>query len=202
MAEQMPAARISLPDPADMTAEQRAVYDKIISGPRGRMVGPLRAALHNPELADNWQRLGRVLRYETSLPNPVNELAILVTARHWNSQLEWTIHALEAERAGLSSDIIDALKNARRPDLDPSNDLLLVHDFAIGLLRDGDTDTAVYDQVVEKWGEKGVVELTAVIGYYTMVAMTLNAHRIPLPDDIPPTLPPRGKNGSSTEYSS
>lgn len=202
MAEQMPTARISLPDPADMTADQRAVYDKIISGPRGRMVGPLRAALHNPELADNWQSLGRVLRYETSLPDRVNELAILVTARHWNSQLEWTIHALEAERAGLPKDIIDAIKVARRPDLDPSSDLLLAHDFTVDLLRDGDTDSALYDQVVATWGEKGVVELTAVIGYYTMVAMTLNAHRIPLPDDIPPTLPPRGKNGSNKEYSS
>ena len=91
--------RISFPTPDTMTAEQRQVYEQIVSGPRGTLVGPLRAALHNPALADRWQRLGQVLRFETSIPTHLNELAILVTARRWNSDLEWGIHAGDAERA-------------------------------------------------------------------------------------------------------
>ena len=97
----MSEPRIPLPGPQDMNAAQRAVFDKIVSGPRRTLVGPLRAALHNPSLADRWQALGQVLRYETCLPTVLNELAILVTARHWNSELEWTIHAGEARTAGL-----------------------------------------------------------------------------------------------------
>ena len=64
----------------------------MVSGPRGELRGPLRAALHRPELADKWQQLGELLRYRTSLPARLNELAILVTARPWHCQLEWHIH--------------------------------------------------------------------------------------------------------------
>ncbi|MBV8512330.1 MAG: carboxymuconolactone decarboxylase family protein, partial [Xanthobacteraceae bacterium] len=77
-------ARIPLPSPDTLTAEQKRVYDAIVSGPRGALRGPLRAALHNPELADKWQQLGELLRYRTSLPPQLSELAILVTARHCN----------------------------------------------------------------------------------------------------------------------
>src|SRR4029453_8321694 len=75
--------RIPLPSPDEMTPEQRRVYDAIVKGPRGTLVGPLRAALHRPELAEKWQQLGELLRYRTSLPPQISEIAILVTARRW-----------------------------------------------------------------------------------------------------------------------
>ncbi len=103
--------------PEDMTPAQRNVYDAIVSGPRGTLVGPLRAALHNPALADRWQKLGQVLRFETSIPTALNELAILVTARRWNSELEWAIHARDAARAGLDSRITEAIRTCDLPDL-------------------------------------------------------------------------------------
>ena len=84
--------RISLPTPETMNADQKAVYDKIVSGPRGKIQGPLRAALHNAELADKWQALGALLRYGTSLPPRLSELAILVTGRACNSPFEWHAH--------------------------------------------------------------------------------------------------------------
>src|ERR671935_1769837 len=99
--------RISLPNPDTMTPEQRRVYDAIVKGPRGTLVGPLRAALHRPELAEKWQQLGELLRYRTSLPPQLSELAILVTARHCNCQLEWFIHAEMARKAGLADSIIE-----------------------------------------------------------------------------------------------
>ncbi len=98
--------RISLPDPHTMNADQRRVYDKIVSGRRGKIQGPLRAALHNADLADRWQALGELLRYNTTLTPRQSELAILVTGRACQSPFEWYAHRLEAERVGLSAPVI------------------------------------------------------------------------------------------------
>jgi 4-carboxymuconolactone decarboxylase len=179
--------RIPLPTPEAMTPEQRKVYDAIVSGPRGALRGPLRAALHRPELADKWQQFGELLRYRTSLPAHLSELAILVTARHCNCQLEWYIHEQMAQKAGLAQDIIDAVRRRNVPAAgDP--DIQAIHDFALELNRTTNVSEPVYQRALERFGVVGVVELTALIGYYTMVAMTLNAHEIPLPDGAQPPL--------------
>jgi 4-carboxymuconolactone decarboxylase len=81
-----------------MTPEQRRVHDAVVSGPRGELRGPLRAVLHRPELADKWRQLGELLRFRTSLPPQLKELAILVTGRHCHAQLEWHIHEQMALR--------------------------------------------------------------------------------------------------------
>lgn len=181
------APRIPLPGPDEMNDAQKAVYDKIVSGPRGTLVGPLRAALHNPSLADRWQALGQVLRYETSLPHGLNELAILVAARHWNSELEWTIHAGAARKAGLDDKIIEAIRRCEMPDFAHEQERE-VYDFSRQLLENGKVDDAAYAALLDRWGALGAVELTALVGYYSMVAMTLNAHQIPLPEHIPAEL--------------
>ena len=180
-------ARIPLPTPETMTPEQRRVYDAIVGGPRGQLVGPLRAALHRPELADKWQQFGEMLRYRTSLPPHLNELAILVTARHTYSQLEWTIHEQMALKAGLSETIIDDVRHYRRPHT-RDVDVLMVYDYAEELNRRNTVKETNHRAIRERFGVVGVVELTALIGYYTMVAMTLNAHEIPLPDGVKPRL--------------
>lgn len=181
--------RISFPAPETMNEAQRTVYDQIVSGPRRTLVGPLRAALHNPVLADRWQRLGQVLRFETSLPAHLNELAILVTARRWNSELEWAIHAGDADRAGLSPTIIEAIRTCTLPDFNGDLVAQEIYDFAAELVQHGDVSEPVYNAVVARWNEVGAVELTAVIGYYSMVAMTLNVHRVPLPAGVTSDLP-------------
>ncbi len=181
------APRIPLPAPEEMNEAQKTVYDKIVSGPRGTLVGPLRAALHNPALADRWQALGQVLRYETSLPTNLNELAILVAARHWNSELEWTIHAGAARKAGLDEAVIEAVRLGRLPDFTDES-AREVYEFSRELLENGKVSDATYAAVLNRWDTLGAVELTALLGYYSMVAMTLNAHRIPLPDHIPAEL--------------
>lgn len=181
--------RISFPTPETMTDAQRAVYEQIVSGPRRTLVGPLRAALHNPVLADRWQRLGQVLRFETSLPARLNELAILVTARRWNSDLEWAIHAGDAGRAGLDAAVVEAIRTRSLPDFTGDDEGRDIYEFSRQLLEQGDVEGPVYDAITARWGEVGVVELTAVIGYYSMVAMTLNVHRVPLPPGVEATLP-------------
>ncbi|CAN7715370.1 carboxymuconolactone decarboxylase family protein [Neorhizobium tomejilense] len=181
--------RISFPTPDVMSEDQLAVFNDIVSGPRGALVGPLRAALHNPVLADRWQRLGQVLRYETSIPFALTEIAILVTARHWSSLAEFAIHANEARRAGVEETVIEDLRCGRRPDLANHADAAAVYEYVRLLLAEGDVPDAAYAAVQARWGEVGVVELTAVAGYYSMVAMTLNAHRVPLPDGMTDELP-------------
>jgi 4-carboxymuconolactone decarboxylase len=180
--------RIPLPSPETMTPEQRKVYDSIVTGPRGTLVGPLRAALHRPELAERWQQFGELLRFRTSLSPQLSELAILVTARRWNCQLEWYIHARVAADQGLPAAIIEDTRIGRRPAV-ASHDMLTVHDYAVELTQRGKVSEPTYQAVLKLLGDVGIVELTALIGYYTMVAMTLNAHEIPLPDGAEPPLP-------------
>ena len=107
--------RIPLPAPETMTPEQRRVYDAIVKGPRGTLVGPLRAALHRPELADKWQQLGELLRYRTSLPPDLSEVAVLVTARRWACQHEWVMHSKLALQGGLGEGMIEDIRNGREP---------------------------------------------------------------------------------------
>jgi 4-carboxymuconolactone decarboxylase len=182
--------RIPLPTPETLDAEQRRVYDTIASGPRAGVRGPFLALLHQPALADKFQQLGEVLRYRTSLPPRLSEFAILVTARHMDCQYEWFAHENHATKAGLPKAIIDAVRAGRRPDLDVPAEQAL-YEFALELNERHTVSADTYRRALEAFGPVGVVELTALVGYYTMVAMTLNAHELPLPAGATPPLPPR-----------
>jgi 4-carboxymuconolactone decarboxylase len=182
-------ARIPLFPMDGMTEEQRRVYDAVVSGPRGVMVGPLRAALHRPELADKWQQFGEILRYRTSLPLRLSELAILVTARHWSSQLEWQQHAPAALKGGLAPAIVEAIRDGRPPAF-TNEDEEVIFEFSLQLHEKKSIENKTYQKALDLLGVQGVVELTALIGYYTMVAMTLIAHEVPLPAGAAPELPP------------
>jgi 4-carboxymuconolactone decarboxylase len=189
--------RLHLPSVDEMTAEQRDVHDEVVSGARGRLVGPLRAVIHSPDLARRWSRLGEYLRFSTCLPRKLNELAIIVTGRRWNSQLEFLIHAKDAEKAGLAPTCIEAIRRGDAPIFADEAEAE-VYEFARRLQQTGNVDTDTHAAIVARWGEQGVVELTAVIGYYTMVSMTLNAHEIPLPGGAEPPLPIPTANGLTT----
>jgi 4-carboxymuconolactone decarboxylase len=172
-----------------MTAEQRRVYDAVASGPRGIVQGPLLAALHRPELAEKWQQLGELLRYRTSLPPQLSEIAILVTAQRSRCQLEWHLHEGFAAKAGVPRAVIDDIHAGRRPTA-AEPQMLTIHDYAAELQERRAVSEATYRRALDYWGVVGVVELTALIGYYTMVAMTLNAHEFPLPDGVEPPFVP------------
>ncbi|TPG53770.1 carboxymuconolactone decarboxylase family protein [Roseomonas nepalensis] len=180
-------ARIPLPGPDELSPEQRKVYDSVVAGPRGQVIGPLRAVIHSPDLAARWSALGEILRFGTVLPKRLNELAIVVTGRRWSSQVEWWVHARVAAEAGIPQSAIDAIRRGEPPVFDDPEEAL-VYEFARALQLEGRVPPATYDAARALWGARGVVELTAVIGYYTMVSMTLNAHEIPLPDGVAPVL--------------
>ncbi|SEB87313.1 4-carboxymuconolactone decarboxylase [Rhizobiales bacterium GAS191] len=180
-------ARIPLPSPAEMSPEQLRVHEAVLAGPRGAIIGPLRAVIHSPDLAERWSQLGEFLRYRTSLPPRLNELAIIVTARRWTSQVEWLVHARAAAAAGLPEKVIAAIRQGEAPCFADADDAT-IYEYARELQQAGQVSDKAYARVLERFGARGVVELTAVIGYYTMVSMTLNAHEIPLPDGTAPQL--------------
>ena len=187
MAEIGSGPRIPLFPIEDMSEAQRRVYDTVVAGPRGVVVGPLRAALHQPELADKWQQLGEFLRYRTTLPPRLSELAILVTARHWDAQLEWHAHAPAALKGGLDPAAVEAIREGREP-VFPKEDESAVYQYVRELQTLHDVRDETHRRAHELLGTVALVELTALAGYYTMVAMTLNAHRIPLPGNAAPPL--------------
>lgn len=178
----LPALREDLTDDAE-----RSVWDSVVAGPRGRVIGPLRAAIHAPELARAWSSLGESLRFGTSLGKRLSELAIIVTGRRWSAQVEWFVHAQAAADAGLEPEVIAAIRDGHPPSFTQPADAL-IYDYARLLLRDGAVPAPLHARVTERFGIKGVVELTALVGYYSMVAMTLNAHDVPLPDGATPPL--------------
>ncbi|NOW48058.1 4-carboxymuconolactone decarboxylase [Novosphingobium sp. SG751A] len=181
MAPGSDTARIPLLSVEDMNDDQRSIYDDVVAGPRGRMIGPLRAAIHSPEMAALWSEFGAFLRYRTCLPHRLNELAIIVTGRRWRAAVEWWVHARVGVEAGLSPSAIEAIRDLRPPVFEDAAELE-VYEFTRQLQQDGKPSEVVYRQIERRFGTRGVVELTAVIGYYTMVAQTLNAHEIPVPD--------------------
>jgi len=186
--------RLTLPDPEAMTPEQRGVYDRILSGPTGRVIGPQRANIHSPALAEAWGRLGDVLRHGTVIPTMLLELAIIVVGRRWNSPLEFHVHGAAAVRAGLDPAVVEAIRVGAAPVL-PSPEAREVYELARQVQGTGFSSDAAYGAVLARWGERGVVELVAMIGFYTMVCVALNLHRIPLPDGAPPALPVIGAEG-------
>jgi len=169
--------------PEAMTDEQRAVYDRIVAT-RGSPAGPFTSWLLSPQMADRAQALGEFARYHTVLGTRLCELAILRVARFCACPVEWAIHEPFARGAGLDDAVIEALRVRREPPLSDERERA-VYTFAGELLAQRSVCDATYDTARAVLGEQALVELTGVVGYYVLVAMTLNAFRTPLPDGVP-----------------
>ncbi len=179
-------ARLQPVEPTKLNPDQRKVYDAIANGPRGGVRGPFLALLHVPELADRIQHLGEYLRYKTSFSRKLAELAIITTARGLRCHYEWFAHAKIAAEAGLAAAAIEAIRTGKDPALsDPQE--RLVYQFARELVNERRVSDATYEAVTKTFGSSGAVELAGIVGYYSMIAMTLNGHDIiptpPLPFD-------------------
>ena len=180
--------RVKELQPHEMDAAQRRVADAAVAGKRGRLPAPLRAWLHSPEFGARAQHLGEFLRYDTTLGPVLSELAILVTARFWTSHYEWFAHKREALKAGLDPAIVDAIARRQPPPIqDPRAQA--VYDYAMALHTHRTVADPIHTAAVSALGEKGVVELVGLLGYYTLVSMTLNAFEIGLPEGEVSDLP-------------
>lgn len=173
------AAQPRMPElqPGKMTADQKTMYDAIMAGPRHSIEGPFNAWLRSPQLGDRLQKVGEYLRFNTTIPHNLNEFAILITAVEWKSGFEWYAHYPLAIKAGLEPEIAKDLQEGRRPS-NMTADETLIYDFATQLQRQRQVSNAVYTGVVKRFGEQGVVDLTALLGYYNVVSMTLNVAEV------------------------
>lgn len=179
--------RLDLPPEAEMTDAQKAAVAEVVAGVRGRIPAPMVAWLQNPDLASRGQKLGELLRYQTTLEPRLSELAILVCGRHWTSHHEWTAHKREGLKAGMDPEVIAAIAARRTPTLrDPRE--LAVYEVSRVLLATGRVPQPIYDRGIAALGQRGMVELVGILGYYCMVALTLNTFELGLPGSLAPEL--------------
>lgn len=173
-----------------LSPEQRVVFDAIRSGPRGVVEGPLRVWVRSPQLATHAQALGAFCRYGTGLPPRLSELAILVTGAFWKAGFEWAVHAPIALKAGLSGDVVEAIRAGAPPRFE-AEDEAAVHAFSLELHRDRRVSDATYRRCADAIGVEGTIELVGILGYYTLISMTINAFEVPLPDGADEPFPDR-----------
>lgn len=172
-------SRIELPVPETMNPEQRAVYDRLIAS-RGKIGGPFRVALVRPEIAERMQQVGLLYKDGAKLTPKLRELLILVTARFWNAKFEWWNHVATGLKAGLSEEVLFALRDKRRPPFKQADEAA-VYDFLIELYEKHKVSQANHDRIVALIGTVGAVELSTAAGYYSMAAFMLIAHDIGIP---------------------
>ena len=168
--------------PAEWTDQQRTYAEAIVSGPRGALLSPFVPMLRSPELMDLSQRVGEYLRYRSSLPPRLFELAVLLVARHWSQPVEWAIHAPIALRAGLPEGVIEAIGLGDRP-VNLGNDETALYDLCTELHVSQRVADATWAASCTALGERGTVDLIGVCGYYGFLAMLMNAARTPIPID-------------------
>jgi 4-carboxymuconolactone decarboxylase len=180
-------ARVPVLKPEEMTDEQKRVDQEIGATRSGRAGGPFAIWLREPALADQANKFANYLRNETTLPKKLQEIAILVTARHWTAQYEWSVHQRRALEEGVHEDVVDAIRDRRRPGFDDDAEEMvyvvcseLYDTYALG------EDT--HDRAVELLGRQALIDLVAIAGFYSMIALTLNAFEVPTPEGGPPPL--------------
>jgi 4-carboxymuconolactone decarboxylase len=164
-----------LPDLMDesLTDGQRDICHEAVAGKRGHVPGPLRAWIHSEAMARHATRLGGFLRYDTLLPQRLSELAILVTASHWVAQYVWDAHKPLGLQAGLDPAIVADLAGRRSPTF-AKTDEELVYRVAKALYDNKTVPDRLYGEAQAMFGDQALVELIGLLGYYTMVAMTVN----------------------------
>ena len=175
-----PAERLPLPPRERMDDVQRAAADAIVNGPRKAIYGPFVPLLRTPALMEHIGKTGETLRFHGTLPDPIRELVICIVARETHNQFEWQTHAPLAVKAGIPDDAIAALAVGRRPrGLDAGAAVAV--EFAFELMARQGVGDVTYAEAVSCFGEAGTVELTALIGYFTMVCWVMNVARTPGP---------------------
>jgi len=181
-------SRLSTLDLTKLDAKQQAVYEAIASGPRKGVRGPFLVWLHRGGLAEHAQALGRYCRYDTCLPPRLSELAICLMGRIWQAEYEWAAHKNIAIQVGIAPEIIEAIRTGVRPQFSQPDEEL-IYDFVTTLHATRSIDEALYARAVSILGESGVVDLTGIIGYYSLISATCKVFDLPPHAGTPPELP-------------
>lgn len=174
------ADRLPALDASAWTTAQRLCAEEIIQGPRRALISPFVPLLRSPELCTHAQRMGEYLRYRSAIGLRLSELAILATARFWDQQVEWSIHAPIAEREGLTPEVVVVIEQQQVPHFQQADERL-VYEVTRQLLQDKRVDDATWAAATAQLGEQGVVDLTGIVGYYTMLSLVMNGAQTPPP---------------------
>lgn len=168
--------------PAQYDADQKKAAEEFLAARKVPVFGPFDPLMYSPQVMTVAREMGDYLRYKSAIGTTLSELVILVTAREWGQDYEWAVHAPIALKQGIKKEIVDAIADGRRPP-GMSADEELCYDFSVELHRTKRVSDATYNRAVERFGKKGVVDLTAISGYYTFLAMAMNMSRYEGPAD-------------------
>ena len=175
------ADRLPTIPPVQYSEEQRKAAADFEAARKAPPFGPFVPLMHSPQVMTQARAMGDYLRYQSAIGNTLSELVILVTAREWTQDYEWYVHEPIAVKAGIGQEICDAIADGRRP-TGMREDEEIVYDFASELLRNKRVSDRTFERADKRFGKKGVVDLTGIVGYYTFLAMQLNAAKY-----VPPT---------------
>jgi len=168
--------------PANYDEAQKKAAEEFLAARKVPVFGPFQPLMRSPELMNVARAMGDYLRYKSAIGTTLSELVILVTAREWAQDYEWHVHAPIALKQGIKQDIVDAIRDGRRP-TGMSEDEEICYDFSIELHRNKRVSDTTYARVLKRFGEKGVVDIAGINGYYTFLAMAMNTSRMPIPAD-------------------
>jgi 4-carboxymuconolactone decarboxylase len=186
------ASRLKAKPFAELTPQQQEQYERIKRArpPRadGQFGGPFDPWIRSPEVAQRAMSLGNYIWERTSVGRRIVELAIIVTGRHWRSNVEWVAHARMAKEQGVSDDTIQAVLEKRMPQHAPADEKLTI-EVCRALHETQDLPKPLYDRAIATWGEQGLMDIIQTIGFYTFVSMTLNAFNIPTGENDPTPFP-------------
>ena len=171
-----------------MTAEHRRAMETFRTARQVDVFGPFLPLLWSPELMNRIRAMGDYLRYTSAFPPRLSEFIILIAARHWTQQYEWTLHYPIAIASGVDRAMADAIADGRRPER-MAGDQEILYDFCTELVQNGSVTDPTYARALATFGDKGVVDAIGMMGYYTLLAMVLNTARTP-PEPGAPTLAP------------
>jgi 4-carboxymuconolactone decarboxylase len=173
----------------EMTPEQKTMIDHLLAGERQGARGPFNVLLRSPEVGDLAQQFGGSMRFHTALPKDVSETIIIMTGRFWMAQYEWNAHKAAALKNGVKPAIVEAIATGHRP-AGMSPEMEVAYNFIDELLTTHQVTDATFQAAANKYGEKGVVDIMGLSGWYCLVSMLLNVDRYPLGEGVQPELKP------------
>jgi 4-carboxymuconolactone decarboxylase len=177
--------------PAQYSPEQKQAAAEFEAARKVPVFGPFEPLMYSPAVMSQARAMGDYLRYKSAIGNTLSELAILLTAREWTQDFEWSVHYPIALKAGIRQDVADAIAEGRRP-AGLSTDEEIVYDYAMEILKNKQVSNLTFERAKSRFGSKGVVDMTGIVGYYTFLAMQLNAAQYPPAKDAKrlPRMPP------------
>ena len=177
-------------NPDQMTPQQKAYVENLAKPPRSNTTAsktpPFKVYMRSPDLAAKLEAVSDYVRWGSGLEPRLTELAIMITARQWSSQWIWRGHYRAAVRGGLDASVGTDIAAGKRPEKMKADETIL-YNYAQEMYRDKAVSDATYAAAVKQFGEKGLIDLVATMGYYDTVAMTLITAKAEAPkeDDVP-----------------